>query len=57
MLVQGHMQEALAKHGEALEHAPNWKELKDVLLGLPIAEELHLSILNCVWRNTVPSGR
>jgi hypothetical protein len=26
----GHVKEALAKYGEALEHAPNWEELKDL---------------------------
>jgi hypothetical protein len=28
----------------------------DALLRLPIAQQLHLSILYCVWRNAVPRG-
>jgi predicted negative regulator of RcsB-dependent stress response len=30
LVKQGNAKEALAKYGEALKYAPNWKELKGV---------------------------
>jgi hypothetical protein len=30
LVKEGHAKGALAKYGEALKHAPNWKELKNL---------------------------